>query len=109
MDCKTFESRIPDFLNDRLDNKELQAFLEHMESCAECREELSIQTLVSKGMEKLETGETFNLKAEMSGMETAARHRLRRRLHLGRTACIAEAAALVSLIGAAAAVIVFVH
>lgn len=61
MDCKEAEKKIPSFLDDELDGRELAEFVEHIEGCAECMEELSIQFLVTEGMEQLEQGNNFNL------------------------------------------------
>lgn len=62
MNCKETEKMIPVFLQDDLDNKMLEQFIEHISSCPECMEELSIQFLVSEGLERLEAGNNFNLK-----------------------------------------------
>ncbi len=61
MDCKEVEKKIPSFLDDELDGRELAEFVEHIEGCPECMEELSIQFLVAEGMEQLEQGNNFNL------------------------------------------------
>ena len=61
MDCKEAEKKIPLFLDDELDGRELAEFVEHIEGCPECMEELSIQFLVTEGMEQLEQGNNFNL------------------------------------------------
>lgn len=62
MNCKETEKMIPVFLQDDLDNRALEQFIEHIKSCPECTEELSIQFLVSEGLERLEAGNNFNLK-----------------------------------------------
>lgn len=80
MDCKTFEKLIPDFLDDTLDNRTVKEFLRHYDSCSSCREELSIQYLVREGLPKLETGETFHLKNELTQtMDNARMTNIRRR------------------------------
>ena len=56
MDCKQAEKIIPSFLRKDLEGRKLAQFVEHIEDCPECREELSIQFLVTEGMEKLEEG-----------------------------------------------------
>ncbi|MCM1121195.1 MAG: zf-HC2 domain-containing protein [Eubacterium sp.] len=61
MDCKEAEKKIPFFLDDELDGRELAEFVEHIEECPDCKEELSIQFLVTEGMERLEQGNNFNL------------------------------------------------
>ena len=74
MDCKDAEKKIPYFLRDELDGNRLEEFVEHIENCSECREELSIQFLVSEGLERLEGGSNFNLQRELlTKMESAQR------------------------------------
>ncbi|MCR5254297.1 MAG: zf-HC2 domain-containing protein [Acetatifactor sp.] len=65
MDCKEFEKLIPDFIDRKLDYKTLNRFYRHREECDSCREELDIQFLVSKGMQKLEEGDSFDLKKDL--------------------------------------------
>ena len=65
MDCKEAEKKIPYFLRDELDGNRLEEFLEHVETCPECKEELSIQFLVTEGLERLENGNNFNLQKEL--------------------------------------------
>lgn len=63
MDCKDEEKMIPVFLQDELDIKVLNQFIEHIDGCPECMEELSIQFLVAEGLERLEAGNNFNLQS----------------------------------------------
>lgn len=66
VDCKRFEEMIPSFIDDMLDNDSAEEFLEHMENCPECKEELHIQYLVREGINRLEEGDTFNLGKELA-------------------------------------------
>ncbi len=50
LNCKEFESYIPAFIDKKLDYKTMEEFRSHYESCPECREELSIQFLVTVGV-----------------------------------------------------------
>ncbi|MCH5275587.1 MAG: zf-HC2 domain-containing protein [Lachnospiraceae bacterium] len=77
MNCSKFEKMIPAFLNDALEYKELKQFLKHMESCPECKEELTIQVLVSEGMARLEEGSAFDLQKELSYRIEEAGKRIR--------------------------------
>ena len=76
MNCKDAEKKIPYFLQDELDGSKLEEFLEHMENCPECKEELSIQFLVAEGLELLERGNNFNLQKELLMKLEEADHRI---------------------------------
>ena len=65
MECKEFEHRIPDFLKRKLDYREMEAFQQHMNSCSGCKEELTIQFLVTEGVRHLEDDGDFDLDAEL--------------------------------------------
>ncbi len=65
MDCKKAQQQIELYLADELDTDELEAFMEHMDSCEDCRDELEIQFLVREGLARLEDGSTFDLGTEL--------------------------------------------
>lgn len=77
MNCKEAEKKIPSFLNDELDGDDLAEFLEHIEECPECKEELSIQFLVAEGMEQIEQGNNFNLQEALLETLESADDRIR--------------------------------
>lgn len=77
MDCKEFERLIPGFIKGQLDYRTLRKFSEHMEGCAECKEELVIQFLVIEGMVHLEEGNAFDLQKELDIRLHEARRRIR--------------------------------
>ena len=77
MDCKEFEKLIPDFIARKLDYPTLKRFSEHMESCGECKEELTIQFLVTEGIHRLEDGNAFDLQAELELRLSEARQEIR--------------------------------
>ena len=64
MDCKEVERSIPRFLRKECSAKEEIALLEHIIHCPECKEELSIQLLLTEGINRLENGESFDLNKE---------------------------------------------
>ena len=75
MDCKQVEKMIPQFLDDDLTTEELREFMEHIENCTDCKEELTIEFLVSEGLVRLENGTVFDLQKELSErIATAERH-----------------------------------
>ena len=47
MDCKAAEKLIPDFIRGRMETRTAKHFLSHVEKCPSCKEELSIQFLVT--------------------------------------------------------------
>ena len=65
LNCKDYEKMIPDFLADKLDAKTAEKFIGHIEKCPECMEEVSIQYLITEGMNRLEEGNTFELQKEL--------------------------------------------
>ena len=85
MDCKQAEKLIPDFIKGEMETRAAKQFLEHVKKCPSCKEELSIQFLVTVGMERLEDGDAFNLNDELSArLQTAESHvKIRQRLQWG--------------------------
>lgn len=79
MTCKEAEKLTPIFLEDDLDTDDLREFMEHIEQCEECKEELSIQFLVKEGLSRLETGNVFDLKNELEYRIETEAHALKMR------------------------------
>ena len=79
MTCKEAEKLIPLFLKDELDTDDLREFMEHVDKCEECTEELSIQFLVLEGMARLESGNVFDLQIELKTRMEEAGHILKLR------------------------------
>ena len=97
MNCKEAEKKIPSFLDDELDGRGLAEFVEHIEDCPECMEELSIQFLVAEGLEQLEKGNNFNLQKALTWkLEDADEIRVNRALR--RILFVLEAAVVVVII-----------
>lgn len=90
MNCKDVDKMIPLFLDDDLDNENLSDFINHIESCPECKEELTIQFLVKEGMQRLESGNTFNLRMELDNLIRDAKKRLTFRKYLVFSSLILE-------------------
>lgn len=65
MDCKEVQKNITAFLNGELHGKSAESFLNHIEECPECKEELSIQYLVKEGTARLEAGGSFDLSKDL--------------------------------------------
>lgn len=74
LQCMQATKMIPAFIARELSYRELERFMEHMEECESCREELSIQFLVEVGLNSLEAGNTFDLQEELNvALEEAER------------------------------------
>ncbi|WP_196811871.1 zf-HC2 domain-containing protein [Butyrivibrio sp. VCB2001] len=86
------EKLIPQFLDDDLDNQDLSDFLDHIDNCPECKEELTIQFLVRVGMQRLEDGNTFNLVKELERELADAKKKMHRRKTLVLISYILEIA-----------------
>ena len=89
---------IPLFLDDELDNQGLSDFLNHIDNCPDCKEELTIQFLVKVGMQRLEDGNNFNLKNELDGILGKARKRLKFRRYVSFTSLMMELMVLALLV-----------
>lgn len=77
MTCKEMEKLVMPYINDDLTDEELQEFLEHMESCPDCREELEIYFTVDVGIRQLdsETG-NYNIRGALEAAVEQSRQRL---------------------------------
>ena len=90
MDCKEFRGLIRAFLDDSLDEFRLAEFLDHYDECEDCRDELRIQYLIYEGLERLESGDTFDVDRDLSDMMGLQRKRLRARNAVKKTAIASE-------------------
>lgn len=79
MDCKETQKHINEFLRDELDEDITEEFMQHVTECKECMEELTIQYLVTEGLQRLETASAFDAQRELEEKLEAAI--LKRRIH----------------------------
>ena len=98
MTCKEFEKRITAFVTNELPDRELKRFLEHMDNCPDCKEEVTIQILVLEGMVRLEDGGAFDLQEEIHKRMEEARRRIRMHGMLKFISLTLAAAAVVAMI-----------
>ncbi|MDD6036222.1 MAG: zf-HC2 domain-containing protein [Lachnospiraceae bacterium] len=56
MDCKRAMELITLFINAQLNSEDTEAFLNHIEDCAECREELEVNYSLMTAMKQLDEG-----------------------------------------------------
>lgn len=98
MTCKDFSGMIPAFMQDTLDNNSLRIFLEHLDGCKGCREELEIQYLVSKVFDQQDAGQEVNLSKEIPALIEKERKLLKGRTRLAIIAGAFESVAIVTFI-----------
>lgn len=100
MDCKETQRYIQDFLKDNLSDEVTEEFLEHVSNCKECMEELTIQYLVTEGLQRLETGSAFDAQSELKQkiQDTIARRRLQKRVRISLFTIGASAALLLIVV-----------
>lgn len=89
MTCKEAENLVIPYIHHELDDEVMEEFLEHIESCENCKEELEIYYTVEAGIRQLDkdTG-NYNIKGDMEADIQASRQRLynNRLLDIGRYA-----------------------
>ena len=56
MTCKEAENLVMPYIRHELDVGQMEEFLEHIDTCQECREELEIYYTVFLGLRQLESG-----------------------------------------------------
>ena len=93
MDCKRAMELMTQFINESLDAEDVQAFLDHIDSCPECREELEVTYSLMTAMKQLDEDtdlsdnyiEELNTKIETCYLDELKRKRscVRRRILLG--------------------------
>lgn len=66
MTCQEAERMVTPYINDRLTGEELEAFLNHIEGCKDCQEELEIYFMVDVGLKQLDKGSgTFDIAGDL--------------------------------------------
>lgn len=78
MTCKEFERLIPDYVGRKLDYPTLKEFYAHVRACEACKEELSINFLVTDGLHRLESGDAFDLQKELNGRMEETKRKIKR-------------------------------
>lgn len=67
MNCREAQSLIVPFIEDKLDDDQLDAFLHHIENCSECYDELEVYFIVFSGIRQLDDdhGDISDFKGEL--------------------------------------------
>lgn len=75
--CKDVNSKMSSFIKKDLQGLELKRFMAHADVCEECKEELSIQFLISEGLKQLEKDDNyFNLQKRLEDRLTQCRREI---------------------------------
>ncbi|MDD2973018.1 MAG: zf-HC2 domain-containing protein [Lachnospiraceae bacterium] len=77
MNCSDFERMIPGYLQNELKEKELAQFIQHAASCNACKEEMTIQYLITEGVQRLEDGKTLDVEKELGEKLRQSKRHLR--------------------------------
>ena len=92
MDCNTAEDMVPRFIDHSLSYKELEQFLNHIDTCESCREELETNYIVDRVISHLDKDEKdsrMDFKSLLMEDIARSREKLRRmrfRRSLGKAA-----------------------
>lgn len=65
MDCKEAQRWIPLFLKGELNRDTEYQLVEHITSCSECMEELTVEYLLLEGINRLENDEDIDVQSEL--------------------------------------------
>ena len=98
MNCKDTDKMIPLFLTDQLTNNDLDKFLNHVNKCNECMEELTIQYLVMIGASILEEGKSFDLREALKQLLTDANKKVKRWKTLYVLSYVVEALTIAAIV-----------
>ncbi|MBD5451074.1 MAG: hypothetical protein HDR25_00380 [Lachnospiraceae bacterium] len=83
MDCKETQRCIHLFLKDELEGTaQEEEFVEHVHSCSECMEELTIEYLLSEGVNRLENADEIDVQKELEEMLNRAMLHVKHRKQL---------------------------
>lgn len=66
MNCREAQQLVMPYINNELSDDELEGFLEHIDTCGECKEELEIYFTVAVGIQQLdEETDIYNIKGAL--------------------------------------------
>jgi len=85
MDCKEAQGCIHLFLKDELDRETEFRLVEHIRSCSECKEELTVEYLLTEGISRLENAENIDVQSELDDRlnRTITRRKVYKQLKAG--------------------------
>ena len=89
MDCKTAQSLVIPYIDDKLDDQLLKDFLDHIAGCKECYEELEIHFTIRYALRRLDENQSlsFNMREMLKENLKESYKRIRRKRFLHRCNC----------------------
>ena len=79
MNCQEAERLVTSYIHGELDEDTLEEFLEHIETCENCQEELEIYFTVDSGIRQLDDADNYNIKGELDELLEASKQHVRHR------------------------------
>lgn len=76
MTCKETKAHIQAFINKEIGLRDVGEFLEHLDECASCRDELETEFLIKEGLTRLEAGEVFNFEKDLQNLLNSQQKRV---------------------------------
>lgn len=99
MTCKEAMQWIMPYINDEMTDKEVQSFLEHIEGCKECYEELEVYYTIYAGLAQLDSdGSTFDMRNILTDAIEVSKGRVRAHKRFNAAYVLSQFVAIVSLI-----------
>lgn len=68
MICRKAEPYMEDFIENKLELKDLKFFVSHLEECKCCREELDLRYMATTGLKKLDEGQYCDIEEETKAL-----------------------------------------
>lgn len=75
--CNKAVKMVPGFIRQQMTIEQTEDFINHVQNCEMCQEELSIQFLVTVGLESLENSNNFDLQMEIKNAIEEAKKKVR--------------------------------
>lgn len=66
MDCKQIQNMIIPYIRNELNNNDIEDFLEHIQTCKTCREELEIYYIIEHGLNSDYSDKNFDIEKSLS-------------------------------------------
>lgn len=83
MNCVEAQGMVSSFIEHKMDIKTKEAFLDHVDACADCMEELEIHFIFYTGMKQLDQEKTFSDDFHQELMDVLEKEREKiRRYHI---------------------------